>query len=279
MDEYTGFEPFVRDSSKGQLITYAQLNELVVMSSPEDQPTKRLTFDKEYIPFPKLKRADFTQIAYPFGDDTLFRGNKATLEHVGMPLDNNLAVVLAGNQRDNPAVLANYKALYKLEINGNVNEVVADDEEASDYAYAISANFLPHVKSMTIADIDLSGIFLDLISRQTWFTQMQVLRLKMYPISVQEVLPMLNILPLLRVFESGVSELGHMLSHVPEELLPKYVQSMGPVHPNLKEWQIYQASNIDEALLDTCTNLLTIKCPHVKIVEVGASDDDYLIDI
>ncbi|KAJ2853688.1 hypothetical protein GGI22_004774, partial [Coemansia erecta] len=281
IDEYADFEPFIRDG-KGQLITYAQLEELVVASSPEDQPTKRLTFDKEYTPFPKLRRVDFTQTVYPFGDDTLFRGNKATLESASMPLDNKLAGILAGAQRDGAsAMLSEHTALYKFEINGNVDEVAVDDdeEEAGTYAHAISDNLLPHVTSVSIGDIDLSGIFLDVISKHTRFTRIQVLRLKMYPISIQEVLLALNILPLLRIFESGVSELGHMLSHVPEELLPKYMQSTGPDHLRLREWQIYQASNIDEELLEKCSQLLTIKCPHAKIVEVGANDEDYLLDI
>ncbi|KAJ1904702.1 hypothetical protein LPJ81_002343 [Coemansia sp. IMI 209127] len=173
IDEYTDFEPFVRDS-KGQLIAYALLEELVVASSPEDQPTKRLAFVNEYTPFPKLRRVDFTQTVYPFGDDTLFRGNKATLESASMPLDNKLAGILAGTQRDGAsAMLLEHTALYKFEINGNVDEVVADDDEEQvrTYAHAISANLLPRVTSVTVGDIDLSGIFLDVISKHTRFTR------------------------------------------------------------------------------------------------------------
>ncbi|KAJ2560013.1 hypothetical protein EV175_000014 [Coemansia sp. RSA 1933] len=278
MEVSAGFERLVRGAEE-QPIAYPRLEELTVVVTQQEtqQSAERLMVGREHTPFPQLRQVDLGETAYPFGDDTLFRGNQATLAAVKMPMDRVLAAVLTAN-RDGAPVLGSHTALYKFEISGNIDETVADDDDAWGLQQAISANMLPQVTSLGITDIDLSGIFLDVVSTHARFTRIQVLRLKMYPISVQEALPLFGILRMLRVFESGVSEVGSTLSHMPTEMLAKYVRSIGPEHLYLREWQIYQAGSVNQELLLMSSMLLALACPNARIVEVGGtSDDEYLL--
>ncbi|KAJ2892048.1 hypothetical protein IWW38_003367, partial [Coemansia aciculifera] len=75
----------VQDTS-GSLIAYPGLTTLRLFWRPFSAKSSRPVYDNSVVLFPSLRRVELVHL-YPFGDDTLFRGNAATLERLTVCLD------------------------------------------------------------------------------------------------------------------------------------------------------------------------------------------------
>ncbi|KAJ2581017.1 hypothetical protein GGH95_002287 [Coemansia sp. RSA 1836] len=89
--EQVHIRDFIQKADGSGYIAYTCLLTLKLLGSPEvDEPQLRVFPGAES--FPNLRYIHM-DIVYPFGDDTLFRGNAATLEYLKMKLDNTACEV------------------------------------------------------------------------------------------------------------------------------------------------------------------------------------------
>ncbi|KAJ1669289.1 hypothetical protein GGF38_002372, partial [Coemansia sp. RSA 25] len=89
--EQVHIRDFIQKADGSGYIAYTCLLTLKLLGSPEvDEPQLRVFPGAES--FANL-RCIHMDIVYPFGDDTLFRGNAATLEYLKMELDNTACEV------------------------------------------------------------------------------------------------------------------------------------------------------------------------------------------
>ncbi|KAJ2016293.1 hypothetical protein GGI14_003714 [Coemansia sp. S680] len=108
----------VADNS-GALITYPRLRCLKLSSVDGLAPSSYPVFE-DHMPFPRLIHVDL-MVDYPFGDDTLFRGNANSLESLRMVADGRVESYVTGINMSSKAfmeILSQFPSLEKFEASG-----------------------------------------------------------------------------------------------------------------------------------------------------------------
>ncbi|KAJ1913564.1 hypothetical protein GGI16_006265, partial [Coemansia sp. S142-1] len=79
-------------NADGNVVVYPNLRHLQLLASSPDKPADR-NVPGDIVPFPSLRKL-VMPYEYPLGDDMLFRGNSATLEHLNTAFDSNDVTML-----------------------------------------------------------------------------------------------------------------------------------------------------------------------------------------
>ncbi|KAJ2054399.1 hypothetical protein H4S04_000021 [Coemansia sp. S16] len=203
----------------GTYVSYPQLLALELLLSPDDEDPALVVFEGA-VPFPSLRRLEFIN-PYPFGDDTPFRGNSATLEILKLTVDRLAAQVLI---KHNVFTLVSHPNLWW--VSTRYSDAVEPDmigTAAEPIQFAL--NIGPGAPVREIGVSLTSSELVSKLSAARQHTCIRDLTLLWKNLELWDVIALLKALPLLRNLESSYPKLGALPAGVTRAQLPEYLRS------------------------------------------------------
>ncbi|KAJ2354413.1 hypothetical protein GGH92_000042 [Coemansia sp. RSA 2673] len=210
---------FIMLYDDGTYVSYPQLLALELLLSPDDEDPALVVFEGA-VPFPSLRRLEFIN-PYPFGDDTPFRGNSATLEILKLTVDRLAAQVLI---KHNVFTLVSHPNLWW--VSTRYSDAVEPDmigTAAEPIQFAL--NIGPGAPVREIGVSLTSSELVSKLSAARQHTCIRDLTLLWKNLELWDVIALLKALPLLRNLESSYPKLGALPAGVTRAQLPEYLRS------------------------------------------------------
>ncbi|KAJ1925378.1 hypothetical protein LPJ71_000191 [Coemansia sp. S17] len=220
------------------------------------------------VPFPNLRRLDIGYM-YPFGDDTVFRGNAAILESL-------VLVPIPATVR----VLREYKVFTPVSHPRLQCVKVQLDAESEPRLFDSDADYLRFVLSIgTNAPVRfLFGPLIRSGLRSVHlmlgeYTCIQVLHLGALCLNLWDVIALVSALPLLSDLHSSFSALGTRLNGVVKHALPAYViTNYALTGKRFRCWHLLIRTLDDIKNAVRCVLLLALVCPNFDYAAVVEMD-------
>ncbi|KAJ2744718.1 hypothetical protein GGI20_002733 [Coemansia sp. BCRC 34301] len=241
----------------GSYVTYPQLVFLKMWWSSAislHQPV----FSRDVMPFPNLRLVEMIPW-YPFGDDIIFRGNAAMLEHLSMKL---YAPTVNMLRRHSVFTPTSHPRLWHVSItyDGNlIPDTFATYEEGVLFLLSIGPGAL--VREIN----DYGGIYSSatVLAQLGRHTNIRTLDLGHIRLDLWDVITLIKSLPLLSYLRSLYPKLGALPEGVAKDELPAYViATHAPIGERFRRWDFrgYMAaeSEVDVAI---CVLVLALACP------------------
>ncbi|KAJ2449541.1 hypothetical protein GGF42_004741 [Coemansia sp. RSA 2424] len=224
------------ENADGSHVTYPQLLTLRLLSSAESSEHRGPVFSSDAVPFPSLRSVNVPSL-YPFGDDTLFRGNATTLECLTMRLDASTVTMF---RRHNTFRAGSHPKLWHVNVpydDGLIPGTFATAEESVLFALSIGPK--ASVRELSCAaPIENPANALVYLGNHT---DIQILTLAQIRLEVWDVIALIKSLPLLSDLHSPYPHLEALPTGVTQDELPAYVCSRyAPVS------KLFRCINLDE---------------------------------
>ncbi|KAJ2493511.1 hypothetical protein IWW37_000600 [Coemansia sp. RSA 2050] len=254
----------------GAFMEYSRLQTLKLAWRADVTTLRRLTF-KGALPLPKLRHLHVPQ-DYPFGDDTLFRGNAPTLEFLSINLND---CVLVG-------ILSSYCVFTptshpKLQCvkTSHLPSITPDLAAAVDVVdfMRLALNIAPGASVREIHNQSTGPDLQTGLSLLRNHITIQVLVLPKLCLSLWDVVALVKALPLLSDLHTLPPYLGENPDGISQDQLSSYVCSnYAPMGKRFRCWRVgYNwGQNPEEAI--TCVQLLALACPSFTHVVPPISD-------
>ncbi|KAJ2632079.1 hypothetical protein GGF44_003851 [Coemansia sp. RSA 1694] len=263
-DSWSDLSGLIEDIS-GSRVAYSCLQSLTVnMWSNLGMPWRQ-SFGA-FVAFPALRHINAGDY-YPFSDDTLFRGNAATLESLNMFIDADTAMMLRERR---VFTRASHPRLRSVTIDG------ADEYLSQEYAtYANHMQFLlsigPGAEERVFPPMELEQDIPRALQLLGEHTSIQVLSMEVAAFTVLDVVALIKSLPLLSDLRLDVPKLDSHLADIPKsQLFETLIESHAPMARQLRRLivQNYQVPLEDLAVF---TVLLASLCPNLDFIDVSSS--------
>ncbi|KAJ2336059.1 hypothetical protein GGI00_001041, partial [Coemansia sp. RSA 2681] len=202
---------------------------------------------------------------YPFGDDTPFRGNAATLESLKMPMDADTAIMLKERRVFGRA---SHPRLWSVAIDW------ADDSIPNGFAtYADYMQFVLSIGPGAVVRVLPPIVFGQDIPRTLQLlgehTSIQVLSMERAVFTVLDVVALIKSLPLLSDFRLDVPKLDSHLADIPKpQLFETLTESHAPIGRQLRRL-IIQSPHAPLENLAVFTVLLVSLCPNLDFMDIS----------
>ncbi|KAJ2011629.1 hypothetical protein IWW57_006561 [Coemansia sp. S610] len=203
----------------------------------------------------------------------LFRGNAATLEHLNLTLNCELATELL---RENVFTPTSHPKLQSVILKPHPNMLLANSP-----AYSVFLQLVEEIApDAVVREIDFRAYRLStppLLSLFGKFTNLQVLALPELRLSIWDAMALLKSLPLLSDFHAQSPVLDPLPDGVTKRGLVAYVRSnYSPMAPRFRCWHL--GSSQDKYLKASAVLflLLALACPNFDFVAAGASKREIL---
>ncbi|KAJ2031771.1 hypothetical protein IWW57_000553 [Coemansia sp. S610] len=219
------------------------------------------------VPFPSLASLSFKG-SYPFGDDTVFRGNAATLMSFDIKLDCSVVDLLRRYAVFAPGRHPKLQDV-KLELAGDL--VPGYFSTTADYmAYALS--IAPRAPVRIIDVSDSTGIIGEPeIMRISDLSSIQILTMPSTRLKLWQVVVLVKSLPLLTDLHSGYPKLEPIPAGVSKADLPQYaISEFAPMGKRFRCWLLVEGEDSvvsKETVL--CVILLALVCPSFDYAALG----------
>ncbi|KAJ2461394.1 hypothetical protein GGF42_000219 [Coemansia sp. RSA 2424] len=217
-------------------------------------------------PFPQLRRLAMRR-AYPFGDDVLFRGNAATLEHLKIELDPKMVAMLKQLNVFTPTSHPKLKCVKANLCSSDARHVFAAAAEYLQFALSIA----PRASVLTIPYLSsFGGTLTTELEMLGSHDNLQVLALYSATLSFWDIVNLIKSLPLLTDLETGdptIDELppqGVTLAQPPEYARSTYA----PMGRRFRCWHITFSPSTRLGNLATCVLVLALICPNFDYAAV-----------
>ncbi|KAI9477022.1 hypothetical protein BX667DRAFT_507140 [Coemansia mojavensis] len=251
-------------NKKGALITYSNLRKIrfscwFYLNYAEAAPTT-----KALAPFPNLEEI-YMYMDYPFKDDTLFRGTSYSLKYVSLNANSNfidiaLKYKIFGNGK--------YPHVQNVRVKNIDNSLVRSGAPSNDIInFALSISAQP--QTLNIDDITMDNSIVPLVLQSNNLHQLQVLDISLAPLTLQDMVFLLQHLPLLTDLHSQISGLGFPNNvNTDQHLVDHFNQNYKLLNKNFKVWWLDHGEGKDVDLIAKCAMLLAISCPQFTSVSV-----------
>ncbi|KAJ2339015.1 hypothetical protein GGH92_006902, partial [Coemansia sp. RSA 2673] len=206
------------------------------------------------ITFPGLRRLCI-QIDYPFGDDTLFRGNSATLEYLDLQLFPALIDRVNHYKVFTPE---SHPKLRYIRTTQLVNYELPNFATAEEYVrFALSVE--PHAQVRMIHDLPYDADLIPIPPLFDGFTDLHTLSMpNMCPV-FRDVVSLIKSLPNLTYLCTYSPTFGRMPKGVTVRKLPAYVISKyAPVSERFRRWHFDYEHNCKPSEIARCVLLLAL---------------------
>ncbi|KAJ2869752.1 hypothetical protein GGH93_006062, partial [Coemansia aciculifera] len=170
------------------------------------------------IPFLHLRHLSFTD-GYPFGDDTLFRGNAGTLEYLYLDLTPGLIGILRERQVFTHNSHPKLQCVRLLFESGRLQDLFDTDVSFMKFVLTIGPNARVRELNSWLATL----LFRAVMPLLGEYTCIQVLSLIRTAIDLWDVIALVKTLPLLTDLHTQLSELQVWPSGISKHKLPAYV--------------------------------------------------------
>ncbi|KAJ1918330.1 hypothetical protein GGI09_001170 [Coemansia sp. S100] len=255
-----GHELFVSDlvqHADGCPVAYPRLLTLKLLSWSDSDEPRRPVF-RGAVPFPVLWQL-YIDTDYPFGDNTLFRGNAATLEVLHMRLDHSSVSIL---REYKVFVSGSHPKLQVVNISLTTNfvlELLASTSEAVDFIFSIGSGAAVRVYNQVTPFANPAAIFPSLDSHAC----IQVLSLPNWCPVFWQVITLIESLPLLSDLQTSVPSLGLMPDGVTMYRLPEHMRlDYAPMGRRFRCWHLCSGHVKKFTELVNCVLLLALACPN-----------------
>ncbi|KAJ2337249.1 hypothetical protein GGI00_000364 [Coemansia sp. RSA 2681] len=258
------------DSSKlirdinGSCVSYPCLQSLSVkIWNDTAMPRQRPSFGS-FVAFPALQHINL-RYHYPFGDDTPFRGNAATLESLKMPMDADTAIMLKERR---VFARASHPRLRSVAIDW------ADDSIPNGFAtYADYMRFVlsigPGAVVRVLPPIALEQDIPRALQLLGEHTSIQALSMERAALTVLDVVALIKSLPLLSELRLHIPKLDSHLADIPKsQLFETLIESHAPMGKQLRRL-VVQRVHVSLEDLAAFTVLLASLCPNLNFMDVS----------
>ncbi|KAJ1925199.1 hypothetical protein GGI09_000435 [Coemansia sp. S100] len=239
-----------------------------------DKMTQRPVFPGA-VPFPNLRRLEIRH-ANPFGDDTPFRGNAATLESLSLSPSTSTARIL----RDHNIFTPNsHPRLHYVSIEGRPYSrpnIFKTEVEYLRFVLSIG----PNSPVRTILDSLKGTAPQSILSTFGEYTCIQVLNLENLHLDIWDTIALIKALPLLSDLHATFSVLGPRPDGVSEPELPAYlIANYAPMGKLFRCWCIefetFELHVFREAV--HCVLLLALACPNFDYAAVPRGEREVVM--
>ncbi|KAJ2864229.1 hypothetical protein GGH94_003055 [Coemansia aciculifera] len=255
-EHYLDVLSLVQDAA-GNHVAYPCLLTLTLWTEFLSEEPRPLAFH-EGVPFPILQRLRIN-LGCQFDDDTFFRGNAATLEHLSMQLDSVSASMLHEYQ---VFVLGSHPKLQVVRFSYTDDfgsELFASSAEALQFMYNIGPCAAVREYSQAYTPANLEFDFTPLGSHAC----IQVLSLPNLCPDIWQVIALIKSLPLLSDLHTSMPSLGPMPDDVTLDSLPRHIVSnYAPIGRRFRCWHPKSGYVTNFTELTTCVLLLALVCPN-----------------
>ncbi|KAJ2458368.1 hypothetical protein GGF42_002115 [Coemansia sp. RSA 2424] len=252
----------IRDTDGG-CVMYSCLQSLSVdMWNDSDMP-QRPSFGS-FVAFPALQHINLGS-EYPFGDDTPFRGNAATLESLKMPMDVDTAMMLRERRVFTRASHPRLRAVAIAGANGYVPNVFVTYTDYMQFVLSIGPGAAVRVLPPMALEQDVPRALLLLGEH----TAIQVLSMEGAALTLLDVIALIKSLPLLSDLCLDVPKLDSHLADIPKsQLFEMLIESHAPMGRQL--WRLtVRNSQVPLEDLAVFTVLLVLLCPNLDFMDAS----------
>ncbi|KAJ2601044.1 hypothetical protein GGF39_001464 [Coemansia sp. RSA 1721] len=257
---------------------YPNLCKLTLTKSKQDELVEDLAcINPAHVPFPSLVHVTLDS-CYPFGDNTLFRGNFSKLEYLDANVDLGLVMALAELEHyELPASLCHAKFYYD-EQKGIIQSRISDalvNKIRDDTIFGI----LPkNLHTLVLFGTDIPMHVVPKVMRKG-FTNLYSLSLREIDLGITNVcelvcsLPMLKSIDVAYVYSEGLCT-DKSVQEVAGMLALKY-----PQVTQSRLYEVFAFGAMDAYYQDQaiCNLILLLVCPSFKRVKIG-NGSQYLYD-
>ncbi|KAJ2039032.1 hypothetical protein H4S04_008216, partial [Coemansia sp. S16] len=197
------------------------------------------------VPFPNLRHL-YMEICYPFSDDTLFRGNSATLEYLNMELDHHSCPVLYEYNVFSPG---SHPKLWCVDVTLSEDVMPDPDADTVDYLeYVLSIGSEASVRTIKgyVDDNELaSALYL--------FEDYSCIRVLSLPglrwLELMDIIELIECLPLLTDLTTSPTQLRLLPEDITDDELPEYLTDVyAPLSERFRSWSFMQTGVGDEVV-------------------------------
>ncbi|KAJ2880349.1 hypothetical protein H4R27_004777 [Coemansia aciculifera] len=253
--------PSLIQNSDGSCVVYSHLHTLDICDYPR-VPALVLPIFPSAVPFPRLVRLSLPAF-YPLGDDTLFRGNAAILEHLVLKLDPAVVTMLRKHtvftQTSHPMLQSVIILCNDTHKNGLVPGTFATADETMIFCLSIGPG-------APVYEIYGAAYMGKLTIAPTMFgshTNIQVLNLVWGCIELWEVITLIQSLPLLSDLHTPQPKPVPVPDDIFHDDLPDYVQrTYAPASKRFRCWHLSYYCFGDHRDVVMCVLLLALVCPN-----------------
>ncbi|KAJ2756861.1 hypothetical protein GGI19_000516 [Coemansia pectinata] len=260
----------IRDAS-GSYVTYPCLRKLKLCGSPGYKPRP---VSDGVVPFPSLRHLCLFG-HNPFDDDTLFRGNAATLETLDMLLDSKTVGMLRSHKVFTPVSHPRLQF-----VNTNFCGDLPEDQYDSTVdclQFALSVGLKAAVRHFygRFGDTNLLAA-LPLFSDNPYI---QVLMLPISQLKLCDVITLIKSLPLLAELTTGPPYLGPIPINITVKELPAYVVSKHyPMGKRFRCWHFRKSTREPITYVVKCVLLLALACPSFTFAVADRNDREEFME-
>ncbi|KAJ2864670.1 hypothetical protein GGH94_002760 [Coemansia aciculifera] len=257
----------IRDSFGNKYVDYPCLRSLTMNNAGVPAILQRSTFEG-VVPFPSLRRLAILS-HYPYVDDVLFRGNRATLEILNIAL-----------YPETVAMLRKYD-VFTPTSHPKLRVCTCSFMEDGPSAFNAASNYLKF--ALSIAPAASMRVFPGLSEfRETVqpalsiledYTGIQILSLPYLHLSLWKAIVLIKALPVLSDLHTWAPILGAIPQGGSEAGLPEHVRSThSPMGKRFRCWH-FECTQLDDlGEVARCMLLLALACPNL---DYAAVDKDY----
>ncbi|KAJ2070790.1 hypothetical protein GGI13_000134 [Coemansia sp. RSA 455] len=249
-------------------VTYPQLIILKLWGPSHNDEPQRPAFNGA-VPFPCLRSLSIGY-DYPFGDDTFFRGNAASLECLEVWMDNSTVSMLHRLNVFTPSSHPKMQCVKTGDLDGVLPDTFATAAEAMRFYLSVA----PGACVREIKGV-LSGAETALAFSPSFgdYSCIQVLSLPFIPLTLWNVVDLIKSLPLLSDLFTKYPSIGELPSGVTLSELPAYMLSTyALIGERFRCWHLvfYRARNLYDIVM--CVLLLALACPNFDYAVTDPDD-------
>ncbi|KAJ2579505.1 hypothetical protein GGH95_003068 [Coemansia sp. RSA 1836] len=271
-------------SSSGSPVRYPRLLSLKLWGQPGTAISHRPVF-KDVVPFPSLQRLSL-RIDYPFGDDTMYRGNAAMLESLEIGLDCLTVDVL---RKYNVFTPTSHPKLQYVSI-GHYGDLVPNPFPTVAECTQFVLSIAPRAAAREMHGASTNASVMPVLSSNGSHACIQVLSLPRTSLTLWDTITLVKSLPLLTDLYTSPPTIGALPAGVTEAKLPAYIRSSyAPMNERFRCWHIklHMFGGDDDVVL--CVLLMALACPNfdyavlsigkrpsfMKLVEKAIATDEF----
>ncbi|KAJ2863265.1 hypothetical protein GGH94_003708 [Coemansia aciculifera] len=264
LHEHCNMSDYVADD-KGVFVQYPCLHRL-------DIDYRRWVRQKQQafsgaVPFPNLRRL-LINGHYPFDDDTLFRGNEATLEHLDLTVEPNTLTLFRDQNVLTPTRHSNLRFVKIFAINFETDDkaaLVANTEYLLGIGRGASergAIYMPSGREILRA-----------LTSDSSHACIQALDIRSTKLGLFEMLTVIKVLPLLSDLHSMCDGPSQMPYGNTQDSLPAYIRAMyAPMGQRFRCWHSAHYGWEDDHVAAECALLLALACPNLDYIVTPSSE-------
>ncbi|KAJ2332514.1 hypothetical protein GGI00_002754 [Coemansia sp. RSA 2681] len=259
-EDHLNLSGLIQDDN-GSCVTYSCLQSLTLDLWNNSATPQRPNLGV-FVAFPALQQLTIKH-EYPFGDDTLFRGNAATLESLRMRMDNSTIKLLRERR---VFTQTSHPRLQFVATDGAVDFAQNGFASSADYMqFVLSVGFRAAVRVIPTVSFDRDiPRTLQVLGKHT---AIRALTITWGKATLLNIVALIKALPLLSELNSTMPQLDSHLVDLPKsQLVETLIEGHAPMSKQLRRWilqgSVWEMECVEHAIL------LALLCPNLYIVDI-----------